>query len=193
MATYTKGGASLKRLWEKTKAKGALARGCYTDVVLQEDLPETTAAKFAAFGRKFVDRARRHGARPLLFMAWAYARLPAVSDDDIAAAHRALGDSSRVDVAPVGEARARAHAAHPAIDLFDGDREHPSLAGAYLSACVIYGALFGGAGLSELGYVPHGLSAEHAAALRRVAAAVTPPADRSWCYAADAADDGEKS
>ena len=61
-------------------------------------------------------------------------------------------------------------------------------AGAYLSACVIYGALYGGEGLPALGYVPLGLSEGDAGALRRVAASVTPPEDRSWCFAAAAGD-----
>ena len=53
---------------------------------------------------------------------------------------------------------------------------------------MIYGALFGGEGLPALGYVPLGLSEGDAGALRRVAASVTPPADRSWCFAAAAGD-----
>ena len=58
------------------------------------------------------------------------------------------------------------------VDCFDDDREHPSLAGTYLAACVIAATIYGPAALARpRPYRPKNVAAGRASALRRAAAA----------------------
>ena len=71
-------------------------------------------------------------------------------------------------MAPVGLAWQQVRREHPEIGLWDPDGSHPSRAGTYLAACVLYATLFGESpeGLSFTGHVPGG----EARALQRTAA-----------------------
>jgi hypothetical protein len=92
------GGATFMRLWSLQFVHTALSRGHYVDqtmrykyVVLQDDIPEysdRTMDSFYAYGTMFVNEARKAGAEPVLFMAWAYTRLSWATMDAIAYAHR---------------------------------------------------------------------------------------------------------
>src|SRR5262249_58948959 len=85
---------------------------------------------------------RRAGARPALFMVW-----PSVSR------HRDFGgvsDSYRLaakDIGaillPAGDAWRIVEKKAPSIKLYSGDGLHPTAAGSYLVAAVIYAGLFG--------------------------------------------------
>jgi hypothetical protein len=162
------GGQYFKTLWEQfPEPRRAIARG-YDVVVLQEDLPETKVADFREYAPKFVEEIRKTGGRPVLFMAWAYQRLGWISMAEIAQAHREVGKKLGVDVAPVGLAWERVMKERPGLDLFDRDREHPSLHGTYLATAVIYATVFRKSPV-ELPYVPDGVSADDGAFLRRIA------------------------
>ena len=54
-----------------------------------------------------------------------------------------LGDLLDASVAPVGVAWSEAVRERPGIDLWDDDGRHPSEAGSYLAACVLYAAITG--------------------------------------------------
>ena len=70
-------------------------------------------------------------------------------------------------IAHVGAART---AAPEHLNLFDDDREHPSLAGTYLAACVIAATIYGAEALqAPKVYRPKNLSAGAASMLRAVA------------------------
>ena len=70
-------------------------------------------------------------------------------------------------IAPIGAART---AGPGGLDLFDEDREHPSLAGTYLAACVIATAIYGAEALqAPKVYRPKNLSAGAASILRDIA------------------------
>lgn len=142
IAKCVKGGASLKKLWQKTKAKREIAQGEFDMVVIQEDLPETTVELFEKFCRKFVAAARDANAKPLLYQTWAYGRLPDVTDEDICRAHRSISEELGVEVADVGSARLRIAEEMPHLNLWSSDMEHPSEVGAYLAALVLYRAMF---------------------------------------------------
>jgi hypothetical protein len=184
--SVVQGGASLKRLWQKTKAKkeigapgtakghdgscvaGMPAGAAYDAVVLQEDLPETTVELFGSFAAKFVGRCREHGATPVLYGTWAYDRLGWIDDAGVEAATLDVGRGLGVDVAKVGAARARLRAVLPDVNLWADDNEHPSPEGTYLAALVLHAALgFGSA--RGLGYAPEGVAGEVAESLQRVA------------------------
>jgi hypothetical protein len=138
-----RGGACLEVMWKRTRAREVIAEGRWDVVVLQGDIPETTVASFKEYSRRFVAAVRDVGARPVLFMAWDYERLGWLSMGEIAAAHRAMSDELKVDVAPVGLAWQESARRRPDVDMYGGDREHPSVAGMYLSLVTIEGVISG--------------------------------------------------
>lgn len=161
-------GAFLRSLWERREPREAIRTRRYDVVLLQEDLPETRVDDFREHARRFVAEVRQAGARPVLLMAWAYPRLGWISMAEIAAAHRAAAAELKVDVAPVGLAWRRATQQRGSLDLYAPDREHPSIAGTYLTTAVVYATVFG-KDPAPLAYVPGGISADDAAFLRHVA------------------------
>ena len=167
----TQGGATLKILAGKPAVHERIRGGGFDVVILQEDIPELkehSVEPFFEHARGFVEEIRGAGGRPVFFMAWSYARLNWVTQQEIAEAHRQIGRSLGVPVAPVGLAFQRALARRPELAMLGRDREHESIHGTYLAANVIYATLFH---TSPLGikYRPAGVSAEEAVFLQRIA------------------------
>ena len=146
-----RGGASLEVMWNKTKARRRIAEGAWDVVVLQGDIPETTVSSFRDYAARFTDAVRDVGARPVLFMAWAYERLDWISFDEILQAHQEAAAALQVEVAPVGLAWQNARARRPELDMYGRDREHPSVAGSYLALMVIEATI---SGLPPVGHDP---------------------------------------
>ena len=160
------GGATLETLWNNDEAKLACA-GNWQVVVLQEDLPETSRESFRRHAKLWCDHVRRNGAEPIFYAAWAYDRLPEFDDDAICAEHEKVAAENNARIAHVGAART---AGPEGLDLFDDDREHPSLAGTYLAACVIAATIYGAEALqAPKVYRPKNLSAGAASILKDVA------------------------
>ncbi len=124
--------------------------------------------------QKHCDTARRHGARPILAMSWAYADRPEMTEE-LAAAYAQAGAENDCAVIPIGSGFARALTERPDLVLHAPDRRHPSLEGTYLMAAMIYAALFGASPL-ELTYAA-GLDEATARFLREVAWAANGLAD----------------
>lgn len=135
-------GASLHRLWRNGTAAAKIRSGRWDWVVLQEDLPETSRAQFEEAARAFAKVSAAAHARLLLFMAWAYDRLP-TRHDEIVRAHVAIAAELGCAVAPVGAAFAQVREARSdtTLQLLEPDDEHPTMAGTYLAALVIYATL----------------------------------------------------
>lgn len=162
------GGAFLKVLWELETPVKAIDTGNFDVVVLQDDIPETNPDYFKEYARKFVNEVRKNHARPVLLMAWAYDRLGWITMDEIATLHRDLGKELGVDVAPVGLAWQRSMAQRPQLDMYAGDREHESIHGMYLAACVLYATVYN-ADPTGLKYAPSGVSRDDAQFLQKIA------------------------
>jgi hypothetical protein len=162
------GGAFLKRLWELQEPVKAINRGTFDVVVLQDDIPETNVDYFRQYARMFVGEVRKTKARPILFMAWAYQRLAWISMEQIARAHRDLARELNVEVAPVGLAWQLAAKERPDIDMYAADREHPSVYGMYLAACVVYATIYD-RNPSGLSYAMPGMVPDQVAFLQRIA------------------------
>ena len=163
------GGATLETLWNNDEAKLACADN-WNVVVLQEDLPETSRESFRRHAKLWCEHIRKYGAEPVFYAAWAYDRLPNFTDDDICAEHARAAEENNARLANVGAART---AGPEGLDLFDDDREHPSLAGTYLAACVIAATIYGAEALqAPKVYRPKNLSAGAAVMLRAVAVSV---------------------
>jgi hypothetical protein len=138
------GGASLRMHWNKGEAQRAIAGSRWDRVVLQEQstLPIKNARRMHENVRLFDEAIRASGARTVLYLTWARRHAPE-TQETITRAYREIGAELGADVAPVGEAweRVLGTPGHP--DLYDTDGSHPSLAGSYLAACVLFATLFG--------------------------------------------------
>jgi hypothetical protein len=100
-----------------------------------------TAEPFRKAARDFSAMIRKRGARPVLFMTWAYEGKPEMTAA-LDHAYSGLGRELGVEVVPVGLAFARVTEDRPDIVLRIADGRHPTLAGTYLAACTFYAALF---------------------------------------------------
>ncbi|MDB5957039.1 hypothetical protein [Ramlibacter sp.] len=87
------------------------------------------------------DTFRRHGAKPVFFMSWAYQDKPEMTAQ-LAEAYTREGNNNDAFVIPAGLAFARSVAQRPDLNLYASDKRHPSLAGTYLAAATVYASLF---------------------------------------------------
>ena len=166
-----RGGASLRVLWKRTKAKQEIVEGDYDIVVLQEDLPETKVVDFHKYAALFDEHTREVGSRLIFFMSWDYQRLNWISMDEIIAEHKRMARDLDVEVAPCGYAWQRAIKERPKVDFYSRDREHQSWYGTILNLYVIYSTIYGESS-EALKFTPpekSGITAEEDAWLRRVA------------------------
>lgn len=96
---------------------------------------------FRDYAKKNADTVRKHGAKPVFFMSWAYADAPEMTAQ-LAEAYTQAANDNNVFVIPAGLAFARSVAQRPELNLYVADKRHPSLAGTYLAACTVYASLF---------------------------------------------------
>ena len=96
---------------------------------------------FRDFAKKNADTVRKHGAKPVFFMSWAYADAPEMTAQ-LAEAYTQAGNDNDVFVIPAGLAFARSVAQRPDLNLYIADKRHPSMAGTYLAANTVYASLF---------------------------------------------------
>jgi hypothetical protein len=117
------------------------------DVVIMNDCsqcpihPQLKDA-FHEYARRHSATVRKHGAKPVLFMTWAYADKPEMTAQ-LAEQYTIAGNANDALVVPAGLAFARSVARDPQINLYDPDKRHPSLAGSYLAACTILASVHG--------------------------------------------------
>jgi hypothetical protein len=97
---------------------------------------------FHEYARKHSQTAVKYGAKPMLFMTWAYQDAPEMTQQ-LAEEYTKAGNANNALVVPAGLAFAKAIARDPKVNLYNPDKRHPSLAGSYLAACVIYAAVHG--------------------------------------------------
>ncbi len=178
------GGATFADHAASADVRTTIAGTRWTAVVLQEqseipaavDLRDRQMAPAAA---ALVDAIRAGHAQPFLFETWAHRDGWPERNMDRVAMQSAIDDgytrlagSLAVIVAPVGRAWTQALVDAPAIELWQADGSHPTAAGTYLAACVLYRTILGTspAGLRDTG----GLSAVDAAALQKVASETIP-------------------
>jgi hypothetical protein len=96
---------------------------------------------FTDYAKKHSDTVKKHGGKPVFFMSWAYSDAPEMTAQ-LAEAYTKAGNDNDTFVIPAGLAFARSVAQKPEINLYAPDKRHPSLAGTYLSACMVYASLF---------------------------------------------------
>ena len=99
------------------------------------------APTFVKYAKINADTFRRHGAKPVFFMSWAYQDKPEMTAQ-LADAYTREANANNAFVIPAGLAFARSVAQRPDLNLYAPDKRHPSLAGTYLAAATSYAALF---------------------------------------------------
>ena len=99
------------------------------------------APAFHATVKKNAAILAKYGARPVLFMSWAYKDKPAMTAQ-LAEQYTMAANANNALVIPAGLAFARAISRRPDIELYQADKRHPSVAGTYLAACTTYATLY---------------------------------------------------
>ncbi len=152
---YARRGSTLEDALEDRKLRDLLAGERWDHVVLQEHSQAISRGNYreartfpAAFALESLSR--RSGAQTLLFASWGYREgdEDAVPDDTYGAmqsrvsrAYFELASRLPAVMAPVGLAWEAALRRQPQLKLWGDDGRRPSLAGSYLTACVLYSQL----------------------------------------------------
>lgn len=141
--TVTHGGWSLQRHWESGEALRAIQSRKWDYVVLQDysTNPVINRAGMFAAAQRFDEAIDATGAKTTLLLTWAQEKKPQ-QQSLISDAYRTLARKLDALVAPVGEAWAKVRGTLN-VKLHASDGRHPSPAGSYLEACVLYQSLTG--------------------------------------------------
>jgi peptidoglycan/xylan/chitin deacetylase (PgdA/CDA1 family) len=139
VASVTRDGFSLRDHWDLGEARRAIGRGGWTHVVLQQGPSSLPASQeeLIQYTKRFADDLRAVGAKVVLYGVW--------PPRDRGGAQHAVTDGYRraaetVDGAfvPAGEGWSVAWTTDPTLPLAGADGFHPSLAGTYLAAVMIF-------------------------------------------------------
>jgi hypothetical protein len=155
--TVVRGGFTLRKHLEYGEAAARIRRGHYAQVVLQGHSLSAVNDPFELdqsvhLFKRMIDRT---GARTVLYATWPRhpqasfyrTQLEVRSFADMASkvdgAYARLAGRFNASVAPVGRAFERALNEAPSMGLYRADGSHPTPAGSFLAACVLYGTLTG--------------------------------------------------
>ena len=149
------GGETLAQHAASSDDANAITGSRWQFVVLQEqsEIPAVASLRTSEMypaARALVGAVRATGAAPLLLETWAhqagwpeyqltYTSMQAAIDD----AYGTLAGQLLVAVAPAGQAWQAVVTAHPEIVLWQSDGSHPTPAGTFLAACVLFTRVFG--------------------------------------------------
>jgi hypothetical protein len=149
------GGETLAQHVSTADALATLNDSRWQFVVLQEqsEIPSIESFRETEFypaARSLVASIRADGATPVLLETWAhqsgwsaygldYQSMQSALDQGYSTIAGQLG----VTLAPAGQAWQTAHRLDPSIGLWQADGSHPTLAGTYLAACVLFTRVFG--------------------------------------------------
>src|ERR1051325_1773522 len=140
----TPGGCTFEKHWKDGKALAKIQSRKWDYVVLQDNSqgPLTKRASMFDHAKKFDAEIKKQGAKTLLYMTWALQNKP----EDQAAISKAYLDlptELKCPVAPLGNAWESALGVEKKPALHIADKKHPTAAGTYLAACVIYATIYG--------------------------------------------------
>ena len=174
MRTVAVGGFSLEDHWNEGNALRAIKTGPWDFVVLQQGPSALIESRqlLVAHARRFGDVIKKAGARPAMYMVW-----PSESRRSdfggVSESYRAAAKAIDAVVLAAGEAWNLSLNRQRGLTLYSSDGLHPTFAGSYLAALVIYQGLYQRSpiGLPPLG----GLSAGDARLLQDAAIEVREP------------------
>ena len=141
--TETPGSCTLEKHWKDGKAARKIAGGKWDFVVLQEQSmrPLLDPGLMFDYAIRLQGAIAEHGAKTILYQTWA--RQGEIEKQaELSKAYLDLGKQLKVIVAPVGMAWERALRDDPKLALHSADKSHPSKAGSYLAACVLYSTIY---------------------------------------------------
>ncbi|MEK0246860.1 DUF4886 domain-containing protein [Raoultella sp. BAC10a-01-01] len=101
----------------------------------------TTREYFTQSAIKMADIAHKANEKVVWFMTWASKNKPEQTEK-LEKAYLDIAHQTNGYVAPVGLAFAKSLQRNPEINLYHSDGNHPSLAGTYLTACVLFATLY---------------------------------------------------
>lgn len=167
----------LEEHWNQGDARRLIAKGEWDVVVLQQgpSASEEGRAMLLKYARLFCEEIKRAGARPALYMVWP-SRGRFGDFDRSNESYAMAAKENGAMLLPVGEAWRAAWHGDASLALYSTDNFHPSPAGSYLAALVIYEQLFGQPARSELdarALSRLNLTAQQARTLQSAATAVT--------------------
>lgn len=139
------GAATLREHWlgeRGLKTKEIIREGEYDIVVLQEQSlgAINKGDSLRKYAKLLCDFIKEHGAKPYLYVTWAREKVPQYQET----INQVYTDVARINqaiVVPVGKTWERAKQLRPTIGLYSSDGSHPSVLGAYLTACVFTAAI----------------------------------------------------
>lgn len=137
-------GASLEDQWRAGEARRAIGRGKWDFVVLQQGPSASPEGRTMLLGYadRFAREIRAAGARPAIYMVWPSSNR--TSDfDDVSQSYRLAARQVDGLLFPVGEAWRLAGKRDAKLALYSPDGLHPTPAGSYLAALVMYERLYG--------------------------------------------------
>jgi hypothetical protein len=131
--------ATLQMHWESGAAQRVIQERKWDYVVLQEQslLPLEDRERMFKYVRLFDKEIKLNGAKTVLFLTWARRDRPEMQAE-LNAAYGDIGKELEATVAPVGPAWQLAQRGAADLQLYEKDGSHPTLIGAYLTACVLY-------------------------------------------------------
>ena len=134
---------SLQWHWNRGKVQKLLAQEKWDYVVLQEfsRRPVTDPQNSEKYFELFAAEAQRAGAKPLIFQNWTRSGRDS-EYGTMFATYQAVKQRTSAAIVPIGLAWRLCAEKHPEIELF-ADSRHPTDEGTYLTACVVYGAIYG--------------------------------------------------
>lgn len=162
--------------WQSGDARKAIAGGGWDIVVLQQGPSALPASRrlLVDYTKRFDAEIKKAGARTAIYMVWP-SRQRRGDFEAVSQSYRAAAEAVGATLLPVGEAWRAAWAVDGGLPLYAADGFHPSGAGTYLAALVVYRHLFGqpAPATPVLGGAP-----AHAELLQKVAAESAPPNPR---------------
>ena len=96
---------------------------------------------FYEYAEKHSNLLKKNDIEPVFMMTWAYKDKPEMTKQ-LAEEYTSAGNKNNVLVTPVGLAYKNSMKTYPEINLYHPDNRHPSKAGTYLSACVMFASIF---------------------------------------------------
>lgn len=138
------GGYSLEDHWYDGRARRAILDFEWDIVILQQGPSSTpeNQAHLAEWSARFAGEIRAVGGRPALYMVWPEATRQDAFDA-VSEAYRSAAEEIDGMLFPVGEAWRAALRRDPDAPLYGSDGFHPSVAGSYLAALVMYEQIYG--------------------------------------------------
>lgn len=142
ITTVVEGGATLTSHWDTGVALQQVQGKQWNYVVLQEQSMGTIEfpQHFQQASSRWIQAIRQTGATPVLFVTWAREHSPQQQATINAAYTQAAGQQAILVKAGTAWQQVRQH--DRSIKLYEPDQSHPTLSGAYLTACVFYTTLF---------------------------------------------------